>query len=69
MRGSGVSPPTLWLSGFWVPWECVLAQPGSSAEVPFILLPAFCWMPLVFPVLLVGFVMPVLVVVVSAHPV
>lgn len=76
MWGSGVSPLSLvvvWVLGLQgnaleEMRELVLDESGSLAEIPFIFLPVFCWVSLVFSVFLAGLVMPVWMVVVSTHP-
>ena len=79
---SGASGPSCFSLGYASPGEasrggvgrglCFLL-PGSSAEIPFVLLPVLCWVLLVFSALLVRFVVVMLVVVlvvvmVSPHP-
>lgn len=80
--GSGTSRPSCFSLGSVSPGEgsgegvgkglCFLL-PGSSAEIPFFLLPVLCWVFLVFSALLVRFmvvmlVMVLVVVMVSPHP-
>lgn len=80
--GSGTSRPSCFSLGSVSPGEgsgegvgkglCFLL-PGSSAEIPFFLLPVLCWVFLVFSALLVRFmvvmlVMVLVVVMMSPHP-